>query len=288
MCLIAFCFDPAGSQPITLAANRDEFFSRPTHEPGWWPDHPGTFGGRDAQAGGTWMAVSLPPITDQPGTRSCRFAALTNVRGGANLHGQPTSRGHLVTRTLQAPESTHATLLEIAAESDRYDGFNLLAFEWTENAERTLSQVQGWHLSNQGRLRQQVLPIEPGVHAVSNGAFDEDWPKASLLANAMRQALMTPSAQNADQVLLAALQTTEPAATDTLPDTGIGATAERELSMPFIRARFDPSEQRSTYGTRTSTLFNLASTGACRFRQISWDGESIEPKATDTREMRSV
>ena len=232
------------------------------------------------------MAISLPALTDGVGKRSCRFAALTNVRGGASHQSQPTSRGYLVTRTLHAPESTHATLLEIAAESDRYDGFNLLAFEWTEDAGRTIGQVLGWHLSNQGPLREQVLPVGPGVHAVSNGAFDEDWPKASLLANAMRQALRAPSQQAADQVLLTALQTTEPADPRSLPDTGIGVTAERELSMPFIRARFNSTEQQPAYGTRSSTLFSLASTGACRFRQINWDCQSVQPNITDTREMR--
>ena len=70
----------------------DEFFSRPTAPADWWPDAPDILGGRDLQAGGSWLAMS----------RSGRVAALTNFRDPANLKPQSPSRGELVAGFLRS------------------------------------------------------------------------------------------------------------------------------------------------------------------------------------------
>lgn len=307
MCLIAFSFDPAGSQPIMLAANRDEFFSRPTQDPRWWPDQAGVFGGRDSQAGGTWMAVFLPGHHQHAASgtlsRTCRFAALTNVRGavthsttGLNIasnQGAPESRGHLVTRLLKSELSLESTMRELAASDDRYDGYNLIGFEWQENQSPDscdqigVHELKGWHLSNSGPYRHRVMPLEPGIHGVSNGAFNEDWPKTTLLTGAVKEAMTAHGQAAADKILLSALKNAQVAQEALLPKTGIGTATERELSMPFIRTRFDSSGEQATYGTRTSTLFNLSDAGRCRFQQISWDSSALTPTLSAVREMQS-
>jgi len=74
--------------PLVLAANRDEFFSRPASPAHWWTDAPNLLAGRDLEAGGTWMGLS----------RNGRFAALTNYRDPSrHVSGAP-SRGALVRR----------------------------------------------------------------------------------------------------------------------------------------------------------------------------------------------
>ncbi|MEQ9231971.1 MAG: NRDE family protein, partial [Cyclobacteriaceae bacterium] len=40
MCLIAFAVDAHPKYKLILAANRDEFYERPTKVAGFWPDHP--------------------------------------------------------------------------------------------------------------------------------------------------------------------------------------------------------------------------------------------------------
>ncbi|MDH3861899.1 MAG: NRDE family protein, partial [Gammaproteobacteria bacterium] len=70
MCLIALSVGQHPDYPLILAANRDEFHARPTKEAHWWPDKPDVVGGRDLQAGGTWLAVH----------RNGRFATVTNYR----------------------------------------------------------------------------------------------------------------------------------------------------------------------------------------------------------------
>ena len=68
MCIISFHQGNHPTYKLIVAANRDEFYNRPTAAANWWEDHPQLLAGRDLRAGGTWMAL----------TKDGRFAALTN------------------------------------------------------------------------------------------------------------------------------------------------------------------------------------------------------------------
>ena len=57
MCLIAVAWKCHPDYPLVVAANRDEFFVRPTEAAHWWPEN-GILAGRDRQAGGTWLGVT--------------------------------------------------------------------------------------------------------------------------------------------------------------------------------------------------------------------------------------
>lgn len=72
--------------PLLLLFNRDEVLGRPTRPSHFWEDLPHILGGRDLQAGGTWMALST----------NGRAAFLTNFRQlrDAGRQGAP-SRGAL-------------------------------------------------------------------------------------------------------------------------------------------------------------------------------------------------
>ena len=70
MCLILFSWKQDEQLPLVLASNRDEFFARPTERAHWWQDNPHIYGGRDLQAGGTWMGINTAGY----------WAALTNFR----------------------------------------------------------------------------------------------------------------------------------------------------------------------------------------------------------------
>jgi len=85
MCLIVFAWRPGHAQPLVVAANRDEFYARPSLPLAQWPEAPQVYAGRDLEAGGTWLGIGA----------AGRFAALTNIR---NPHQPPAlrSRGELV------------------------------------------------------------------------------------------------------------------------------------------------------------------------------------------------
>ena len=70
MCLIGFAWLAHPRWRLVLASNRDEFHSRPTATAAWWPDAPRVYGGRDLEAGGSWLAMD----------RRGRLAAVTNYR----------------------------------------------------------------------------------------------------------------------------------------------------------------------------------------------------------------
>ena len=72
--------------PITrwsIAANRDEYYRRPTAKAAFWQDHPDILAGRDLECMGTWLGV----------TRAGRFAALTNFRDPRKRKTDAPSRG---------------------------------------------------------------------------------------------------------------------------------------------------------------------------------------------------
>ena len=75
------------SQPIETSFMRD-----PTKGAHWWPDKPDILGGRDLQAGGTWLALH----------RNGRFATVTNFRDAEPPSPGLLSRGHLVTGFLES------------------------------------------------------------------------------------------------------------------------------------------------------------------------------------------
>lgn len=148
MCLILVAWRQHAGYPLVVAANRDEFHARPAERAGFWKDHPGILAGRDLEAGGTWMGV----------TRSGRFAAVTNYRGGRDANAAE-SRGALVTGFLLKSRDPESCISELSKKKDGYSGFNLLAADRNEL----------WWLSNRdGGSRR----LEPGFYALGNLLLD--------------------------------------------------------------------------------------------------------------------
>ncbi|SDS51226.1 Uncharacterized conserved protein, contains NRDE domain [Pseudomonas asplenii] len=225
MCLIVFAWRPSHAQPLIVAANRDEFYARPSLPLGQWPENPQIYAGRDLEAGGTWLGVGAHR----------RFAALTNIR---NPHQPPArrSRGELVARFLGEDRSIVDYLQDIAARSPEYAGFNLLLGDAHEL----------WHFnSHEGQPRQ----LQEGIYGLSNAGLDTPWPKLLKARTALGQALERPAPEH----LLALLGDRQTAAFAELPDTGVGLATESLLSSVFIAS---PS-----YGTRASTALIVNADG---------------------------
>ena len=250
MCLIAFAWQSHRDWPLIVAANRDEYHTRPTAPAGYWVDAPHIFGGRDLQDGGTWMAV----------TRDARFAALTNFRDAAPATPTPRSRGHLVADYLRTDAPPLAHSLVVASIRDNYRGFNLL-FGDRESL---------WYMPDRGS---GPAPVVAGVHALSNARLNTPWPKASGLAEAMRGLVDGPAAapDELSDILFDALADTRPAPDELLPATGVGVERERQLSSRMIVAPL--------YGTRSSSVMLVASNGGIHFAERSYDPDG---RATGT------
>ena len=225
MCLIVFAWRPGHAQPLIVAANRDEFYARPSLTLAQWPEAPHVHAGRDLEAGGTWLGVGA----------NGRFAALTNIR---DPHQPPArkSRGELVARFLTGDMSIDDYLADVVGRSLEYAGFNLLVGNANEL----------WHFN--ARETEAVM-LPPGVYGLSNAGLDTPWPKLLKARAALEEVLDDPQ----PQALLALLNDPQTAPFAELPDTGVGLATETLLSSVFIAS--------PTYGTRASTALIVQADG---------------------------
>ena len=129
MCLILFANEANSRYRFVLAANRDEFYSRPTAPAAFWEEAPDVLAGKDLKSGGTWMGV----------TRSGKIAAVTNFRGPGKVWEDAPSRGNLVSDFLTSGESPNVFIHKLRTRARNYNGFNLM-----------LGSAEGlWWYSNQ-------------------------------------------------------------------------------------------------------------------------------------------
>lgn len=244
MCLIAFSLGQSARFPLVVAANRDEFFRRPTAPLDWWTTGSGNrvLSGRDLKSGGTWLAVSP----------NGRVAAVTNVREGTPEAGQ-ISRGELPLRALAEPEAQLQTSLTNTAT--RYAGFNLVS----------LADSAGWYFSN--RDAHPGRAIHRGIYGLSNHLLQTPWPKLVRLREAVHRTVKSAESSSGDlhKDLALLLQDTTPAPDHLLPDTGVSRDTERFLSSPFITG--------AEYGTRATTIVSVSDTGEIWVTEQSWAPE---------------
>ncbi len=229
MCVIYLAYDRHPNYPLILAANRDEFYNRPTRAAHFWEDFPQIFAGRDLVASGTWLGV----------TKAGRFSAVTNYRDAEARAGE-LSRGDLVADFLKTDARVQVYLDSIRSQADRYSGFNLLVGE--VNSERN----ELFYFSNRsGELRK----LEKGIYALSNHLLDTPWPKVRSGRERFGQLI---SGNAISKPKLFELLTDESLAEDDeLPDTGVGYEREKILSAIFIKTPI--------YGTRSSTVLTIDS-----------------------------
>lgn len=232
MCLLLLAFHAVPDRPWLLLGNRDELHARATAAAAAWPDDPGIIGGRDLEAGGSWLAVH----------RNGRFAAVTNVRSGRPQRGAR-SRGELVSAFVRGRASSQDYAAEVAQRRGEYGPFNLIVGDRTAACGAS-SLRDPW-------------PMSPGVHVLSNGSPDDLWPKARHLQRGFHAALAAHAAAGRDdhardddavvdaRLLDLLADTTQPDDGE-LPQTGVGLELERLLAPIFIRG--------TQYGTRSSTV----------------------------------
>jgi uncharacterized protein with NRDE domain len=244
MCLILFAWKMHENYPLVLAANRDEFYDRPSAPAAFWEDAPDLLAGRDLRDRGTWLGI----------TRGGRVAALTNYRDPASLKIGAPSRGMLVGDYLRGREIPEAYLHRIAPGADRFNGFNLLVGD-TEDL---------FCFSNRGARER----LDPGIYGLSNALLDTPWAKVERGKTAL-SALLKEKMDPSPEALFALLTDRTRPPDDRLPDTGVGLAWERILSPLFIES--------PVYGTRSSTVLLIDRRGGVTFVERVFNG-AAEPR----------
>lgn len=242
MCLILLAWQAHPDFPLVVAANRDEFFARPTAPADFWTDRPGILAGRDLEGGGTWLGVS----------RNGRFAGLTNYRDPTRQRQGTPSRGKLVGDFLGGAMSAAEYQRELAQTGAAYNGYNLI-----------FSDGEALHYqSNQG---EGAGPLAPGVYGLSNHLLDTPWPKVALGKSRLAAAL---SRLPDDAGLLQVLRDDAIAEDRELPRTGVSVEWERLLSAAFVKSPI--------YGTRSSTVVLMDRHRQIGFEEVSYDASGNE------------
>ncbi|WP_153117468.1 NRDE family protein [Rhodocyclus tenuis] len=277
MCLIVLAWQAHPDYPLLVAANRDEFFARPSAAAAFWDDAPAVFGGRDLQAGGSWLGITRPQSIDSASllapadcgadtARASRagksqqtawrqgFAALTNFRELAAPPAAAPSRGRLVADYLRAFArgdesgkcSADGYLAALAPQLAGYGACNLLVGD---------GQRLGYCSKRGGATRW----LAPGIYGISNHLLDTPWPKLATAKAAFAAAL--PALPALDP-FFALLRDEKIVADEHLPETGVSREWERRLSAIFVRS--------PAYGTRASTLIAVGRDGTTRFVERSF------------------
>jgi len=245
MCLIVFAHRYHSRLPLVIAANRDEFHSRPTRAAQFWSSDQkqlDLLAGKDLTQGGTWLGMS----------RGGRIAAVTNIRN-PDATGGSKSRGFLTSDFLLGQEHAADYLQQVQDSLHDFAGFNLLLGD--QHGLFYLNSVDG-----------QIEELKPGIYGVSNGILDSDWPKVNAGKTAIKNLL------NEDDVsidtLTAIMMDRQPAPDPELPSTGIPLKLERQLSASFI---VNPQRE---YGTRCTTAIILDEHGGVRFSEQNYDADT--------------
>ncbi|MDD5723935.1 MAG: NRDE family protein [Syntrophales bacterium] len=238
MCLILFSYRSHPGYPLILAANRDEFYERPTAQASFWKEAPNMLAGRDLQDGGTWLGV----------TKSGRMAAITNYRNPRALKEGAPSRGALVSGFLRGDEPPGEYIRRIRPDAGRYNGFNLL-----------LGDGSGlFYFSNTTNV---FCEISPGIHGISNHLLDTPWPKVKRGIYLLDGLIARHEDPQPDEIFHILADPSRPDDRD-LPDTGVGLEWERVLSSIFI--------QSEGYGTRSSSFLLAGREGDVKFIERSF------------------
>ncbi len=240
MCLIFVAIGAHPNYPLIIAANRDEFYNRPTARASFWPEAPDLLAGRDLRAGGTWLGI----------TRNGRVAALTNYRDTKTMNADAPSRGRLVSDFLLGRQDPVRYLEQLSRSAHIYNGFSLIA--------GIADKMQLFYYSNRGN---GIRMLGPGIHGLSNHLLDTAWPKVEKGKQALRGCLAKESL-NPESLLQLLLDRATPP-DDSLPETGVGLEWERILSPVFITS--------PDYGTRSSTVILLDKYGSVTFVEKSFD-----------------
>lgn len=249
MCLIAFAWETHPDYRLILAANRDEFHARPAAALQWWSDEPAVLGGRDLEAGGTWLAVG----------KSGRFATVTNYREDLKVQRGFRSRGELVAAFVTGRDAPERFATGI--EGNSYAGVNVLAGDFT--ADFTAGRASLAYVSNRG---DPARLLTPGIYGLSNASLDTPWPKVrrskSRLA-AIVEARVKTSDEDVvlDQAvdvaaLFALLADREPGSREDIADV-----IADDLPPEMARAIAAPFVVTPGFGTRCSTVVVVRTAG---------------------------
>ncbi len=237
MCLLFFSYQTTPGYRLVVAANRDEFLSRPTAPLGFFDAEQKILAGRDLQGGGTWLGI----------TAQLRFAALTNYRNPQENRTDAPSRGEILTDFLSGNMDAGRFMQRLAEKSLKYNGFNLILGD---------EQALYYHTNTLAGVQK----LDPGFYGLSNSLLDVPWPKV-VRGKKILYPHMVATNHIDTGTLFKLLSDDHRPPDDQLPDTGVGLDWERLLSSICIDGE--------DYGTRSSAVITVTDAGEITFAEMT-------------------
>ena len=153
MCILMVIHHVLPDYPVIVAANRDEYYDRPTQGPALLARSPRIWGGRDERAGGTWMGINEYGVV----------AGLTNRRLHAEQETDPgrRSRGLACLAALQGRTAAEAVDALVTQPPQRYNPFNLLVMDANQLV---------WAAYDDEPV---IQSLQPGLHILANGELND-------------------------------------------------------------------------------------------------------------------
>jgi uncharacterized protein with NRDE domain len=226
MCTLVLLRDLHPDWPLVVAANRDEFFARPTAAPHFLSDRPAIFGGRDLKAGGTWLGV----------TPSGFFVGITNQRLTSMPKEAPRSRGELVLEALRQGDSTSAQAWLLRQDPKEFNPFNLI---YGDCAEVTVAY---------GRSDWRFESVPAGISVLPNDELNSpDFPKVERAQSLCEQLPL----DKRDFLKGLEMMLSDRMSPETQP------VADSPLGVEFQRSLHALCVATPHYGTRSSTIIAL-------------------------------
>lgn len=228
MCTIAVALRVHPDHPLILAANRDEFYQRPALPPG--PLAPRIIGGKDAIAGGTWLALRDDGA----------FAAVTNQRNFMPRYGDRRSRGELPVAILERELGEMAPFVR-ALDPAAYNDGNLI-FGSKDGVWVAYLRADPPSL--------EVEEVPHGIHVLTNDKLGSpDFPRADHMARLIAPAMRVPWSEASPLIAKALADHERP------PDDKVGeAPPCAPYGKDFLAALQQICIHTPAYGTRSSTI----------------------------------
>lgn len=149
MCTILFLYRVHPEFPLVVAANRDEFYTRPTSGPRLLLRSPRVLAGVDLRGGGTWMGANENGVV----------VGLTNQRTWRDPDPSARSRGEVVAAALAARSSAAIVELLGGLDARHYNAFNLLFGD---------ADALFVAYARPGARSVEIVPAPEGVHVLPN------------------------------------------------------------------------------------------------------------------------
>lgn len=234
MCTLALFHRLLPDLPLVVAANRDEFFARPTRDPERLCERPAIVGGRDLVAGGSWLTLSERGLV----------VGVLNRRTEEPPDPRRESRGQLCLELAVQPSARRAAEVLARVAPLRFNPFNIL-----------IADPEGAYVAQNLSGRTRVHALGPGSHVLTN--LDLNDPTCPRIFRSSRRfaAVAEDYGRHPGRAsLFAQLRSV-------LSDHQIPADDRRPTDQLCIHTE--------SYGTRSSSILFVAGDGTMGFRHAA-------------------